>query len=677
MALKPVYNPPIGLRTSLDTFREKLNFKYNLNLKNFTDVHDFSVQRLNDFWLSVWEFTNVKASIQPTKAVHEDESIDCFPLFFEETRLNFAENMIFRQIEGIATIDLNEGNLGSPEEYTWRDLRELVRKYSNALRSSGLQRGGVVALIGSNCTRSLALLLATASVGAVFASFATDMGDKALDDRLGVLKPQFLFAESSYVYNGKRHNIVNKIDVSISKLQRDVPCEAIIIGPSDGMTSQRTSFNQFLKRATDIELVFEQVPFNTPLVVMFSSGTTGSPKGIVHSHGGLVLNGLKEFILHNCLGSGDVHYHYTNIGWTLWNISIGALFAGSSLVLYDGSPFYPTPEKFLEFLFKINITSFGAGPRYFSELQKLNVSPKKYTKHLHSLLSTGAVLTPPLATWLAAAFGPVCQLSMSGGTELCGAFLHGSRSVPSYAGELAVKALGMDVVVFSPEGRPVADGESGELVCRKPFPNMPVKFWDDPGRSRYYNSYFANFPNVWTHGDFIQVNPVTKGVYVLGRSDGVLNPSGVRFGTSEIYNIISTPMFEQFISDAVVVGQQRLVSGYSDPAERVVLFIKCTPEATSGTINPNPKIISMINQAIERNLSRRHVPSFIFETGTVPYNVNGKKLEIQVKAILNGGKEAMAKLKVTKQELKQLEWYEKFFAIEDFVNNGPLRTSKL
>ncbi|KIW85993.1 acetoacetate-CoA ligase [Fonsecaea pedrosoi CBS 271.37] len=679
MAPKPTYVPPPGLRTQLDDFKDVVNRKYGLNLESYADLHRFSVTRLNDFWMTVWEFAGVKASVHPSKAIEDDNAvIDEFPSFFKGAQLNLAENLLDPKFHGLAVVSMNESNFSSPDEYSWHDLRELARHYAAALKSSGLQKQEVVALVGSNCIRSLALLLATTAVGGIFASFATDMGSKLLSDRLQLLQPRLLFAESTYVYNGKCHDISDKLDLSIQHLQEGGRNRTIIIGPRQGLKSETSvpyhqspyslSFEDFLARDTGARLDFVQVPFNTPAVIMFSSGTTGTPKGIVHSHGGLVVNGRKEYNLHNNFGPGDLFYQYTNIGWTLWNISVHALFVGAAVILYDGSPFYPSPEGFLKALFRLKVTCFGAGPRYYAELQKASVKPRKYCQSLHSIISTGAVLTPALAEWLVEAFGPVCQLCMSGGTEISGSFLQGSRSLPSYAGELAVRGLGMDVAVFGVDGHELPDGESGELVCRKPFPNMPAMFWNDPGRKRYHASYFERFPHVWTHGDFIRVNPATKGIYVLGRSDGVLNPSGVRFGSAEIYNLLGSPRFRDSIADALVVGQQRLSAPYADSAEKVVLFIKCHPEATTGS---PPRVRADLDAAIRaqiaRDLSRRHVPTHIFETDVVPYNANGKKLEIQVKAVLCEGEAALRRLKLTADEIRQLRAYVPFYQMEKVV----------
>lgn len=404
----------------------------------------------------------------------------------------------------------------------------------------------------------------------------------------------------------------------------------------------------------------------------------------------------------NNFGPDDIHFHYSGIGWTLWNISIGAMFAKTAMVLYDGSPFYPSPDEFLQGIFATGVTAYGGSPRFFSELQKLDIRPKKYAPKMHTLLSTGALLTPGTASWLAEAFGPVCQIGFSGGTELCGNFMTGTRSLPCYAGEIAVKELGMDIEAWGPDGKPVPDGEAGELVCKKPFPNMPAMFWNDPEYKRYHKSYFEGFKGkfpfltandgghltikgVWTHGDLIRINPDTRGIYVLGRrqvifsifiltnltspSDGVLNPSGVRFGTSDLYNILSSPSMDGAVHDALAVGQQRQTSQHSDPAERVILFMKCAPEHSSGTRHPTPALQQHVRDAIIRDLSRRHVPHFMFEAGEIPHNANGKKMEIQVKQVCNGGRAALDKMTLTDAERGMLETFVRFYDVERVAEN--------
>ncbi|OQV05519.1 hypothetical protein CLAIMM_10246 [Cladophialophora immunda] len=577
----------------MDDFRDHLSQKYNVKLQNYTDLHKFSVTRLNDFWMAAWDFLGVVSSVRPVKAIDDDARIDEFPEFFQGAKLNFAENILCRNRTGTAIIDMREDNLQNPEKYSWNDLRKLVEQYADALRSSGLKGGETVVLVGSNCVRSLSLQLATGALGGIFASFATDIGEKALCDRLQVLDPRFLFVQAISSYNGKKIDITGKTANAFAKLKAGT-CELVLIGPSS-RPGDGIPFDTFLLRGVGEKLEYEQLPFSTPFIIMFSSGTTGAPKGIVHSHG---------------------------IGWTLWNISLGSLLAGSTMVLYDGSPFFPAAESLLRALFAQGVTSFGAGPRYFAELQKLNVKPS----------------------------------------------------------ESSVIALGMDVAVFSPAGKEVPRGESGELVCRKPFPNMPTMFLRDPDRKRYFSSYFAGFPHVWTHGDFMRINPETGGIYILGRSDGVLNPSGIRFGSSEIYNILLTPKFAPYITDACVVGQQRNQAPYFDTTEKVVLFVKCAPSARKpqDLHQLDPDLERQIRDQIASDLSRRHVPTFIFRAAEIPYNANGKKLEIQVRAILCGGKGAMAKLKVTEEEKRALASFLPFYNIEKVVERTKgSTTSKL
>ncbi|QGA18284.1 hypothetical protein EYB26_005968 [Talaromyces marneffei] len=661
----PVYTPPLGLRAYMDDFREYINRRRNLQMKTYDDLHSFSIgahgPTRNLFWMDLWRDLDIKASVQPTVAIDETRGIATFPEFYEDARLNFAENLLWRwDGEKTAIKVLAEDNLlHGPEIVSWDQLRDLVGKLADALSVSGLSKGGVLVVIGGNNKMSLALMLATASLGGVFSSLATDLGEEALRDRLSQLKPQFLFTNVQYKYNGKTHSVIHRVKSVWNKITKAANSELVITTPNgDNSEDSSTQLEDFLKRGIGNPLIFLQVPFNTPLIVMFSSGTTGVPKAIVHSHGGVLINLKKEYRLHCNFDDTDVYFHYTGIGWALWNIMLGALFCGSTVVLYDGSPFYPSAEGFLQCILSAGVTAFGAGPKYFSELRRMNINARSMSDNrLKMLLSTGAILTPSLSSWMAESFGPLCQVSFSGGTELCGSFVHGTVSLPTIPGEITVKALGIAVDVYSSSSGRLPAGESGELVCTQPFPNMPLHFLNDPGRQRYLNAYFSKIPSVWTHGDRMSISPHTGGIYILGRSDSVLNPAGVRFGSGEIYSILEKHLASDIV-DSICVGQQRA----ADVTEKVILFVKVL-SAGSSPISDDKwlELKRKIQECIASGLSLRHVPSAIFRVSNIPYNVNGKKMEIPLKAVVSEGRQAFVKRKFAAEETAALQEYVKYY----------------
>ncbi|KAF2673243.1 acetoacetate-CoA ligase [Microthyrium microscopicum] len=631
---QPLWTPTDPDSTPIAIYREHINRKFNLSLRNSQDLHRWSVTHRHDFWIDLWSYVGLTPALPPSikTAYNPSQSIADIPTFFDGISLNYAENVLTnRDLSSTALIGLREGEDLDGERWSWGDLVENVRQVRSALLRSGVKRGDRVAALMSNSNWTIALFLASASMGAVFSSISSEMGTEGCVSRLLQVEPVVLFADSHQTYKGKRRSMEAKIVDTVKALEKK-PLVVVVPLTKEG-TFGMGSLAEFLGRARDDDaLEFVRVPFSEPMLILYSSGTSGPPKCMVHQHG-IILQLKKIAVLHNSLTPKDVVFQYSSTSWVLWNIMNGHLSVGAALICYDGSPLYPDPSTKLRILEHHKATYFGTSPRYCLELEMSGIKPSDYDlSALRMVTTTGATLTTDQFNWFYRAFSPKVHLSsVAGGTEICTSWLASDPAGPVYAGEMQMLALGMDVDVADPEtGESIkGSGESGELVCRTPFPSMPVYFWNDEGGRKYQEAYFERFDKlrIWAQHDWIQFNPKTGGAQIHGRSDGTLNPSGIRFGSAEIYNIIESPAFIHLIADSLCVGRKRSF----DYDEVVFLFVKMR-EGQSLT----PQVLDQIVMAIRSKLSPRHVPKYILPIDEIPVTINGKKVEIAVKKILSG-----------------------------------------
>ncbi|KAF5322148.1 hypothetical protein D9619_001457 [Psilocybe cf. subviscida] len=660
-----LWTPPQPQSAASEVLRRHINRKHGLQLRNYHDLHKYSVENYT-FWLDLWEYLGIISSTPPDKnRILEPGLIPEIPAWFPGAKLNYAENLLTRKDDGIALTEATES--GRIVNVTFRELNERVRAMTAALRVAGLQVGDRVAAIVTNGINAVVIALATASIGGIFSSTATDMGTLGILDRYRQIQPTFVFAETEVLYAGKIVNIVDKVaevvkDLSTRGMKKAVLLPSKVSGKQILLPdmSQSSTIAAFLKQDDHRPLVFEQLPFKQPLYILYSSGTSGKPKCIVHSAGGVILNTKKAIKIGTNMNSDDTYFQYTTTGWMMWAFMLTGLSFGARLVLYDGSPFHPTAEAYLKFIGDQGITIWGTSPRYLAEIQGRGIKPREVAnlEAIHTMKVTGAIFTPPMFEWTQQTFGKHVHLaSVSGGTDICAGFVGSTPSLPVHSGEIQVKELGMKVEIFDPMGNNVEHLiQPGELVCTRPHVSLPVGFWGDHSGEKLREAYFNMYPGVWRQGDFIVLNPVTKGLMILGRSDGVLNPSGVRFGSGEIYTVM-----EQFagpVDESLCVGQRRP----QDKDERVLLFLKMRPGYKF-----TPQLETQIKHAIRKGLSARHVPAYIFEVSDIPYTVNGKKIEIAVKQIVSGNNLVPSG---TVANPESLQLYYKYREIEKLVGTA-------
>ena len=623
---KVIWKPTKGqIKSSqMEAFRLQVNSRFNLKIKNYSELHSWSITNISNFWKALWSFMSIEFSTDYEQVVDDVKKMPSAK-WFEGARLNFAENLLRFRSDKPAIHFQSEKNANKTISYN--ELYSEVEKLASILRKMGVVSGDRIVGYMPNIPETIIAMLATTSIGAIWSSCSPDFGIKGVLDRFTQINPKIIFAADGYFYKGKSINSIDKLAVVLKKLPT---IEKVVIIPFlssfPNLKSIKNSiiWNNFLDSNPD-SLLFEQLPFDHPLYIMYSSGTTGKPKSIVHGAGGTLIQHLKELRLHSNISSDDIVFYFTTCGWMMWNWLISNLAIGSTIVLYDGSPFYPNQNTMWNMIDHFKITHFGTSPKFIEACKDAKLSPIK-TNSLHSLkliLSTGSPLVQESFEYVYNHIKTDVQLaSISGGTDIISCFVLGNPTLPIRSGEIQCIGLGMDVSAFDEEGNDLIN-KKGELVCKKPFPSMPIFFWNDDNGKKYNNAYFDRFPGVWYHGDYIKINDY-GGINIFGRSDATLNPGGVRIGTAEIYRILES--FDS-ISDSLVIGQ------FFKKDERIILFIMINQYYTFSS-----ELVLEIKKAIRKNCSPRHVPQIILETKDIPYTISGKKVEIAVKKLINGEK---------------------------------------
>ena len=601
------------------TFINFVNKRFNIPLRNYNQLYNWSIDNSAEFWGCFWEYSDI---IHHTSFYNVVDDIHQMPgaKWFEGATLNFAENLLRYQDEKVAICFYGED--GDKITLTYKELYSSVARLSNSLRKMGIKKNDRVAGFMPNIPETIIAMLATSSIGAIWTSCSPDFGIKGVLDRFSQIKPKLLFSASGYQYNGKHIDCLEKLQNILS----DLPSvEKTVIVPfitdcTSVSINNSLLWNDFIESQLG-DFYFEELPFDHPLYIMYSSGTTGLPKSIVHSSGGTLIQHLKELMLHTDLNRDDNIFYFTTCGWMMWNWLASSLGVGATVILYDGSPFYPDGTTLLKMAEELEITVFGTSAKYIASLESNGIKPKTISTFpkLRTILSTGSPLAEENYDFVYNYWKEDVQLSsISGGTDIISCFALGNPTLPVNRGEIQCRGLGMQVKSFNETGESVYDCK-GELVCTQAFPSMPIYFWDDKNNEKYKAAYFETFPGIWHHGDYININS-QGGIKIFGRSDTTLNPGGVRIGTAEIYQAV-----ERFpeIKDSLVIGQPW------DNDERIVLFV-IMEEHFRLTDELKQKIIKYVGESC----SPKHVPEKIIPIKDIPYTINGKKVELAVKNII-------------------------------------------
>ena len=619
--------------TRLTAFSAAAGQRWNRRLANadYATLHAWSIDYPEEFWTSVWEFGEVRGEMGSTVVIDREKMPGA--QWFPEARLNFAENLLRRRDDADALVFWGEDKVKGRASYA--ELYRAVAQTAAALRAMGVVKGDRVAAYLPNVPAAAVAMLATASIGAIFSSASPDFGVQGVVDRFGQIEPKLLFACDGYWYNGKIIDCQGKVTEIAARMPS---LERVVVVPYAGnaagtgsdiaAVTHRVSLADFLAPfAGEREIRFERLPFDHPLYIMYSSGTTGVPKCIVHCAGGTLLQHIKEHQLHSDVHANDHLFYFTTCGWMMWNWLVSALASGATLLLYDGSPFVGRGSILFDYADAEGMTHFGTSAKFIDAIAKINLQPRRTHRleHLRTLFSTGSPLVAEGFDYVYANIKQDMQLaSVSGGTDIISCFVIGNPNGPVYRGEIQCAGLGMAVDVFDDDGRPLR-GEKGELVCTRSFPVMPIGFWHDAGGAKYHAAYFERFDNIWCHGDFAEIT-AHGGFIIYGRSDATLNPGGVRIGTAEIYRQVEK-LAE--VVESIVIGQDWPPGNAGDV--RVVLFVKLR----EGLVH-HDELEKRIKQVIRDNTTPRHVPAKILQVVDIPRTKSGKIVELAVRNVVHG-----------------------------------------
>ena len=585
--------------------------------KTYDELHAWSVDESEAFWNLLWDFCEVKGEKGARTLVDAGRMPGA--KWFPDGKLNFAENLLRRRDDADAMVFWGEDRI--KRKLSHKSLYVLVSRLAQALADAGVGPGDRVAGYLPNLPESAAAMLAATSLGAIWSSCSPDFGVQGVLDRFGQIEPKVLFCADGYLYGGKEFDSQEKVAQVLDKLPSVEEC--VVIDYLGAPATAGTSLYDFLEPFDPAEIRFQRFDFNHPLYILYSSGTTGVPKCIVHGAGGTLLQHMKEQRLHSDVRRDDRLFYFTTLGWMMWNWLVSGLSSEATLLLYDGSPFAGRGKVLFDLADAERMTHFGTSAKYIDALGKAGLKPRQSHRleHVRAVISTGSPLLPEGFDYVYNDLkGDVCLSSISGGTDIVSCFVLGNPAGPVWRGEIQAKGLGMDVQVFDENGSSVT-GEKGELVCTRPFPSMPLGFWNDPDGAKYRAAYFEKYPNVWRHGDWCEIT-AHGGMIIYGRSDAVLNPGGVRIGTAEIYRQVETV---DEVVEALVIGQDW------EGDVRVVLFVKLKDGASL-----SEELVSRLKKRIRDNTTPRHVPAKVLQVADIPRTKSGKIVELAVREVVHG-----------------------------------------